>query len=87
MSWLRDVPVCVVRAWHAAMPRVRAFQALDAVEHTQIGTGHATKAHGKRRIDEWVRLVNAGRAVRGIKAGLHQVRQRGVAVRTVPKLA
>lgn len=87
MSWVRDVPVCLLRAWHSAMPRVRAFQALDAVEHTQIATGHSTKAHGRRRIDEWTRLVNGGRAVRGMKASLNQVRQRGIAVRTVPKQA
>lgn len=87
MSWLRDVPVCVVRAWHAAIPRVSAFQALDTVERTQIATGHATKAHGRRKIDEWVRLVNGGRSVRGIKASLNQVRQSGVAVRTVPRRA
>lgn len=54
MDWFRT-PLCVLRAFIAAMPRLRAERSLERVGETLIGTGNMEKRYAERTLSAWER--------------------------------
>lgn len=59
MDWLRT-PLCVLRAFITAMPRVRAEASLERVGEALIGAGNMEKRAAERILSGWQRLADAG---------------------------
>lgn len=55
MAWLATMPIAVVRAYQAMLPRLEAQESLTAAQRTSVGTGRYKPEEAQRLIRAWQR--------------------------------
>jgi hypothetical protein len=76
MKWF-DMPLAVIRAFVAMLPRLEAEEALKTAQRVSVGTG-ATK-NGRAVIRGWERAARGGRS-RAVKPTPDQLADLGIGV-------
>lgn len=84
VRWLTAIPMALVRAHAAMLPRLAAEESLLAVRRLSVGTGHLRADRVRSAIRGWETQARPhGRPARAQKASPHLMRGAGIGIRRV----
>lgn len=87
MRWLERTPSVVVQACLTMLPRLQAEESIASVNDASIAGGHVTPEHARSVVMKLQQqaLGSAAPAARPERRDPSELRQRGFAVKRVPK--
>lgn len=85
MRWLTAVPMCVLSALVAMLPRLESEESLLAAMRTAVGGGTLRQCDSQRVREGWERAAAGGQRRRARKASREELAAMGIQLTVVPR--